>query len=294
MLDTVGAIPSCAYALRRISSTYRGPLITVRRSSDNVQRDIYYRPDGSLDITDLLAFVGAGNGFVTTWYDQTPRRTNLTQVTATLQPTIVSAGALLLRNGRPAILYNAASINLNSATVSPFPLGITSYHSCVVTQDVANTATTYPGIFSYSASGTNDYSAGLTLDIIQNTGLTTFNSLRPEGVNYPPTPPANIMNQSYAFGTPTVIGLRAYPGTLQTNLIQNGVLGIAATQAAATVPSTQKFLIGSRWYTGVVQPLTFWRGTVNEYIMFNTMISPADESVLTINQGQYYGVAVAT
>lgn len=59
-----------AYSLRRLRSTYSGPAIRVRRSSDNTEQDIAFTPSGDLDESALLSFVGAGNGFVTTWYDQ--------------------------------------------------------------------------------------------------------------------------------------------------------------------------------------------------------------------------------
>jgi hypothetical protein len=45
----------------------------------------------------------AGNGFVTTWYDQSGNASNVTQSTAILQPRIVVSGALILQNGKPSI-----------------------------------------------------------------------------------------------------------------------------------------------------------------------------------------------
>jgi hypothetical protein len=60
---------SVAYSLRKLSSAYAGSAIRVRRSSDNAEQDINFT-GGVLDTSTLLTFCGAGNGFITRWYDQ--------------------------------------------------------------------------------------------------------------------------------------------------------------------------------------------------------------------------------
>jgi hypothetical protein len=72
-----------------------GSAIRVRRSSDNAEQDINF-VGGDLDTTSLLTFCGAGNGFITTWYDQSTNANNATQATAATQAQIVSSGALIL------------------------------------------------------------------------------------------------------------------------------------------------------------------------------------------------------
>lgn len=47
-----------AYSVRRLSSTYTGNLIRVRRSSDNTEQNIGYNATNDLDTTALLDFVG--------------------------------------------------------------------------------------------------------------------------------------------------------------------------------------------------------------------------------------------
>jgi hypothetical protein len=64
----------------------------VRRSSDNAEQDIGFA-NNVLDTASLLSFCGAGNGFVTTWYDQVGSN-NATQTTTTQQPRIVNSGSL--------------------------------------------------------------------------------------------------------------------------------------------------------------------------------------------------------
>jgi hypothetical protein len=94
ILDTYSGA-AIAYSLRRLSSTYTGNLIRVRRSSDNAEQNIGYDSNNVLDSAALLSFVGAGNGFVTTWYDQSGNTNNATQSTVARQAQIVSSGAVI-------------------------------------------------------------------------------------------------------------------------------------------------------------------------------------------------------
>jgi len=84
-----------AYSLRKLRTAYTGSAIRVRRSSDNAEQDIAF-VGNDLDTASLITFCGAGNGFVTTWYDQSTNANNSTQATATNQAQIVSSGALIL------------------------------------------------------------------------------------------------------------------------------------------------------------------------------------------------------
>jgi len=94
LLDTYGG-SAVAYSLRKLSSTYSGSAIRVRRSSDNSEQDIGF-VDGELDTTSLLSFVGASSGYITTWYDQSGNANDATQSTLASQCQIVSSGSLIL------------------------------------------------------------------------------------------------------------------------------------------------------------------------------------------------------
>lgn len=93
---------SAAYSLRKLSSTYSGNAIRVRRSSDNAEQNIGFIGD-DLDTASLLSFVGANNGFVTTWYDQSGTNKDMSQITASNQPLIVESGVLITKNGKPTV-----------------------------------------------------------------------------------------------------------------------------------------------------------------------------------------------
>ncbi len=100
LLDTYGGA-AAAYSLRKLSSTYSGNAIRVRRSSDNTEQNIGFNSDGTLDTATLLTFVGDGNGFVTTWYDQSGNGKNANSNVAARQPQIVNNGVIETLGGKP-------------------------------------------------------------------------------------------------------------------------------------------------------------------------------------------------
>ena len=80
-----------AYSLRLLRIAHRElPVVRVRRSSDNAEANFT-----AAEVTDgtLLAWVGAGNGFVRTWYDQSGADRHLQQATAADQPKLVDGGS---------------------------------------------------------------------------------------------------------------------------------------------------------------------------------------------------------
>ena len=114
-----------AYSLRALNSAYTSSAIRVRRSSDNAERDIGLLYDGSLDTSSLLSFVGAGDGFVTTWYDQSGEGNDAAQGSASKQPKIVSNGSVITENGKPSVEFNGTTDYIQNqlsvgATVTSF------------------------------------------------------------------------------------------------------------------------------------------------------------------------------
>jgi hypothetical protein len=103
-------MPAAAYSLRKLTPSATN-CIRVRRSSDNTEQDIGFvanLPSSPIDTAALLAFVGAGDGFVVTWYDQSTTGHNFTQSTGSLQPQIVSSGSVITLNSVPSISMTAA------------------------------------------------------------------------------------------------------------------------------------------------------------------------------------------
>lgn len=105
LLDVNGPA-SVAYSLRRVSSSYRGPAVRVRRSSDSAESD--FTTEEILNGT-MLSWVGAGDGLLKSWYDQSGNGKTATQSTASSQPQIVSSGSLMLLNGKPSIKWSSTT-----------------------------------------------------------------------------------------------------------------------------------------------------------------------------------------
>lgn len=106
--DIYGGQVAC-YSLRKLSSTYFGNCIEVRRSSDNATLNIGF-VNNIVDTVAILAFVGAGTGYVRTWYDQSGNSNDAIQTaTLTKQPIICDAGVMKTWNGHPAVYFVKAN-----------------------------------------------------------------------------------------------------------------------------------------------------------------------------------------
>lgn len=136
LLDTYSGA-STAYSFRKLSSTYTGNCIRVRRSSDNTEQDFGF-VNNVLDTSSLLTFCGAGNGFVTTWYDQSGNARNITQTTAANQPQIVLSGAVLTQNTKPTLAFNGTSNILRA-----FSSGTSTNNTLITLSKATSTATAY-------------------------------------------------------------------------------------------------------------------------------------------------------
>jgi hypothetical protein len=192
LLETYGS-SAAAYSLRKLKNSYTGYAIQVRRSSDSYTQDIGFDANGNLDTTSLLSFVGSGNGFVTTWYDQSGNSKHATQISATTQPQIVSSGSLITSNNRASIRFtsgafltspavNRTNTNdamsmygvyklLSIARQSQFKWGNTEIEPGANANGVALTQF---GSFSYSPNSSEYWSTNLALvSVIFTGGLIT-------------------------------------------------------------------------------------------------------------------------
>jgi hypothetical protein len=113
----VGVAPNAAaaYSLRPLAPAYERtlPLLRVRRSSDNAERDVFF-----YELTNgvLINWTGAGNAFVVNWRDQSGNVQNATQAAQGNQPQIVSGGALMLDGGKPAMNFDGLNDSLSTTS----------------------------------------------------------------------------------------------------------------------------------------------------------------------------------
>jgi SPP1 family predicted phage head-tail adaptor len=160
-----------AYSLRKLRTAYTGSAIRVRRSSDNTEQDIGF-VGNDLDTTALTTFCGAGNGFVTTWYDQSGNANNATQTTQASQPQIVSSGVIVLINTKPGLSFNGSSYRFNLPTIS-FSLNSISVIGVIKSNNLASNG------FAFANPDSNRIYLGFILSSISYFGYgnsaTSFN-----------------------------------------------------------------------------------------------------------------------
>ena len=133
-VDDIAGTPTAAYSVDKVVSTYTDAVVEVRRtvSAVTVEADVAFDGDtitldsavtitsGTSSATTLGQFVAASgytdvdslgspqDAFVATWYDQAGSN-DATQTTASDQPKIVNAGALVTENGKVALDFDGVN-----------------------------------------------------------------------------------------------------------------------------------------------------------------------------------------
>lgn len=110
ILDTYTAVAAFSTSVRKTGATNAS---RVRRSSDNSEQDIAL----ATYTADIDSFCGAGNGFATTWYDQSGNARNVAQATTTAQPKVVSSGT-----PEDGLIYDATDDDLKIADTAALRL----------------------------------------------------------------------------------------------------------------------------------------------------------------------------
>jgi hypothetical protein len=140
----LGGAAKVAYSVgRKLSATYSGAVIRVRRSSDSTEQDFYAGSDGAVSTAAVAAFCGAGDGFVTTLYDQSGNGYHLTQATSTRQPRVCLSGVANTKNGKLAqyhVRLSAYSVNRGALEAYFTYLHDSAKHSYLLVNEVANDA----------------------------------------------------------------------------------------------------------------------------------------------------------
>jgi hypothetical protein len=227
---------AAAYSLRKLRTAYTGSAIRVRRSSDNTETDIGFNNAGDLDTSALATFVGNGNGFVSTWYDQSGNDRHATQTGTTFQPTVVSSGSLVTMNTKPSLNFNTSTTRLRYQQVTNFLSQPTTIFATVQGVDVngqrfiSDGSNLNVGQLAIQSSNVLGIYAGTSLQVTSTTPLTSvflayalFNTTTSQvGVN------SNIvtggagnanMNNAITLGTSGDFGPRGLRGKLTEYVI---------------------------------------------------------------------------
>lgn len=133
---------AAAYSLRKLRSAYTGSAIRVRNSS-STELDIGF-VNNVLDTTSLLSHCGSGDGFVTTWYDQSGNGYDASQTTAANQPQIVSSGSVIVEGSNPTLQFDGSNDYLSISSLASLfsgkdmPFGVFLISSTSSTSGVQN------------------------------------------------------------------------------------------------------------------------------------------------------------
>lgn len=121
---------TCAYSLRKLTSSYNGPCVRVRRTSDNQEKDIYFSGI-VINVSELTKFVGTNDGYVTKWYDQSGNENHAFQTTIDFQPIVVINGNVSTFEGIPVVFFSKP-VNFLIIPNPPFPSGTSTFMISIV------------------------------------------------------------------------------------------------------------------------------------------------------------------
>lgn len=255
-LDGVSNVKA-AYSLRRLSSSYSGSAIRVRRSSDSTEQDIGFSGE-NFDDASFSAFIGGGSGFVRKIYDQSGAGNDLGQATAGSQPQVT----LSAQNSHPVMTFDGTDDALFGAWSSQLSTALTA-------EVAAKMSASFKAVFDVSDTGS----------------LNVAYSLRNSGVNF-------IMRDSSGNQ-----GLKAVdtsfhqfagffiPSSL-TRILVDGVTGTDGSGAALV--TADQCCLGALLDSSV--PNTFFlSGTIGEAIFINADLTGGADATLRANQKTYWG-----
>lgn len=252
ILDVHGGA-SHAYSLRKLRSSYTGPAIRVRRSSDNLEQDIGFNQNGDIDVDALIAFVGANSGFVATWYDQSGNGNNALQVTASNQPRIVNLGVIYNLNNKPSIEFLGTGQGFTFTPAATSPRSLISVNS--------GTGYLFAGTDQRIALQPSPFRLvwGTSPAVNTNPTWRTFSSFQAEQYDYAGTNYAIFKNGNSVF---------------------SGVTGVATLNSLNRIGLT----------FDSVTSVTTWLGGISEVLIYNSVLSAGSRGFIAVNEVSYYGL----
>ena len=284
VLDTyTGA--SVAYSVRLLKSDYIGSAIRVRRSSDNTEQDIGFDAVGNLNETALTDFCGAGNGFVTTWYDQSGNGRNATQSTAANQPQIVASGVINKVNTKPSLLFDGTNDALSATAFSASLTNFTQFLS------LKGTNTTTTNQIPVSRFTVQDPPNNRSFLLRMNTSSNRIDV----NVSASPSLPNDYWTNTNVHTTNTSLYTHTYNGSLTASTIQglrrNGAVQTLSLRAGNNLVTSMMNNSEALRISGIGSssgPIQLWIGNFSEYIYYPN--SSVSISGVEGNINNYYGI----
>ena len=268
-------LPTAAFSLRKLSpnTTYSGAAIRVRRSSDNTEQDINFvssAANAPIDTSALLSFVGSGDGFVVTWYNQNGSGNHATQTTAANQPQIVTSGVVELSSSLPSIKWDGSNDFLLINSVFTSTMNLTTF---LISQSAAVSSNQY----IYDNSNSASFGGGYALRFLSTGGFRAW----AQDANI------NASGGSTSNNTPYLVSQmsRITLGTTENNevWVNNSNVGNTSGIPSARNAKTTTRIGHSELLGG------FLNGKISELIAYDSYKS-TDRAAMTTNINAYYNV----
>lgn len=264
---------------RKLRTNYSGPLFRVRRSSDNAEQDIgVVAETGIVNVAALTAFVGAGDGFVVTEYNQVEGGgLNATEPTASAQPAIVLAGVVqtLGTNALPAPFWDNVDDRLVAASVSLPGPQLSAWWACYhVSRTEDNVA------FKYGTAGVSTGEFGLYSPAFGDGANTISFRLNSSSscvlaISATPAPYVGRIRGDLSAGTP-----------LEALRINGGAEAVGVAPSGTGFGASKNFHLGDNPGGGAG---TF-HGLLGEFILFNTL-SPSSGNDIDTDMMNFWGIS---
>jgi hypothetical protein len=222
-----------AYSVRKISKTYTGPCVRVRRSSDNTEQDIGFDENGLLSENQLLGFLNGSDGFISVWYDQSGSSRNISQSTLIQQPRIATAGIIVKEKGKPIINFDGSDDFLFNNSIGPLFSGTNISKSFICVHK-----------FNVVTSGV----------VIVSVGAAAPSPIIYFGLNFPTT------TSAYSYGNRQDAGGAVIPNvtsTINANTTSLKVFNVYQSGSVANLIIDNIYAANGDITTGVMNPTQF-------------------------------------
>lgn len=188
LLDESGlGSAAAAFGTIKLRAAYAGDLMRLRRASDNAEDNAQPDASGELSLTSpmdgggtLADWATTDDVFLVTWFDQSGNSRDITQATASLQPLVLSSGAIIVgSNSKAAVRFDGAgdylkatAFTLNQPATYMVVLNIVTY---TLTDRIFDGDSNYSIVVSEHDSGTElSIFAGTAHVISENFGTATW------------------------------------------------------------------------------------------------------------------------
>jgi hypothetical protein len=291
LLDLYSADAYGAYSLRKLSSTYLGDAIRVRRDLDNAETDIGFVGE-DLDISTLTTFMaGSVRGYITTWYDQTGVSADMVQSTALRQAVIYDSGAVLVDgNGKARAQFNGNAGNNNPSFYNAYlPNSIATGNTAVFA--IAERTTTTGADFAlwtasdplFNGVAYNQHTPLLVAEL--NNVANTFGTFD-NWITY--TGNISVSQSPDSVNVPFIGGYDRSGTTVTITSVSTNV-DVSTVGTQTWISSTTGGNVMSMGLSGTIAGANAWAGYYQELVVYKQSKTTSASGIKT-NMNSYYNV----